>query len=60
MKVISCREGAAWDRGAGTTVHPTARVDRSILWDRVTVGAAATLVECIVADGVAVPAGATV
>ena len=58
VKVVSSREGAAWDRGAGTTVHPTARVDRSILWDRVTVGAAATLVECIVADGVAVPAGA--
>src|SRR5262245_19710558 len=35
-----------------------ARVDRSIIWDRVHVGAGAELVECIVTDDVHVPAGA--
>ena len=44
--------------GRGTTIDPTARVTRSILWDDVRVGAAATLDECIVTDGVTVPAGA--
>jgi hypothetical protein len=32
---------------------------RSILWDNVRLGAGATLDECIVTDGVDVPAGAT-
>jgi len=31
---------------------------RSVLWDRVTVGAGATLTECVVADGATIPAGA--
>jgi NDP-sugar pyrophosphorylase family protein len=44
--------------GRGTTIDPTARITRSILWDDVRVGAAATLDECIVTDGVTVPAGA--
>jgi mannose-1-phosphate guanylyltransferase len=43
--------------GRGTTIDPSARVTRSILWDDVQVGAGATLDECIVTDGVAVPAG---
>jgi NDP-sugar pyrophosphorylase family protein len=47
----------------GATAHraridPSARVTRSILWDDVVVHAGATLDQCIVTDGVAVPAGA--
>ena len=40
-------------------IEPSARVTRSILWDDVDVGAGAVLDECIVADGVRVPAGAS-
>lgn len=38
-------------------VAPTARLVRTILWDDVTVEADVELTECIVADGVRVPAG---
>jgi NDP-sugar pyrophosphorylase family protein len=41
-----------------TTVDPSARVTRSILWDDVHVAAGAIVDECIVTDGVAVPPGA--
>jgi NDP-sugar pyrophosphorylase family protein len=44
--------------GRGTTIDPSARVTRSILWDDVQVGGGATLDECIVTDAVTVPAGA--
>jgi NDP-sugar pyrophosphorylase family protein len=43
--------------GRQTNVHPTAVVERSSLWDDVTVEAGARLVECIVADGVRIPSG---
>ncbi|HMF96631.1 MAG TPA: sugar phosphate nucleotidyltransferase [Vicinamibacterales bacterium] len=43
--------------GRDTTIDPSARVTRSILWDDVRVGAGATLDECIVTDAVTVPAG---
>jgi NDP-sugar pyrophosphorylase family protein len=46
------------DIGRRTRVDPSARVNGSILWDDVEVGAGATLTDCIVADGVRVPAGA--
>ena len=41
--------------GQGARIDPSARVERSILWDDVTVGTGAMLRECIVADGVRVP-----
>jgi NDP-sugar pyrophosphorylase family protein len=43
--------------GARTTIAPSARVVRTILWDDVEVGAEASLTDCIVADGVRVPPG---
>ena len=43
--------------GERTVVHPTARVERSILWDDVTVGADCVVTGCVLADGVRVPAG---
>ena len=49
------REGR-W-RGRGTSISPSARVTRSILWEGVEVGDGAVLDACIVTDGVRVPAG---
>jgi len=43
--------------GERTVVHPTARVERSILWDDVTVGADCVVTGCVLADGVRLPAG---
>ncbi len=45
--------------GRGVRIDPSARVTHSILWDDVAVGAGAVLDECIVADRVQVPAGAS-
>jgi mannose-1-phosphate guanylyltransferase len=44
--------------GARATVARSARVVRSILWDDVQIADDASLTECIIADGVRVPAGA--
>jgi ADP-glucose pyrophosphorylase len=44
--------------GRGTRIEDTARVTRSILWDDVAVGRDAVVDECIVTDGVVIPAGA--
>jgi NDP-sugar pyrophosphorylase family protein len=54
--------GGAEDRGDVLTgdrasVHPGARVTRSVLWDDVAVADGATLDECVVTDGVRVPPG---
>jgi mannose-1-phosphate guanylyltransferase len=53
--LVAAREGVD-TTGAGTRVHATARVERSILWDDVEVGAGAVIRECVVTDGVRVPA----
>jgi NDP-sugar pyrophosphorylase family protein len=45
--------------GRRCDVAADARVARTILWDDVTVGSGAALVDCIVSDGVHVPAGAS-
>jgi len=42
--------------GRGARIDPAARVERSILWDDVEVGEGAVLRECVVTDGVRVPA----
>jgi NDP-sugar pyrophosphorylase family protein len=44
--------------GARVRIHPAARVEHSILWDDVEIGAEAVLNECIVTDRVSVPPGA--
>jgi len=44
--------------GARSRVDSSAVLVRTMLWDDVTVGAGAHLQDCIVADGVRVPAGA--
>jgi NDP-sugar pyrophosphorylase family protein len=44
--------------GRGAQIDPSARIVRSILWDDVRVGANAIVEDCILTDGVNVPAGA--
>ena len=44
--------------GRAGTIHPTARIARSILWDDVEVGANAVIEDCIITDRVHVAAGA--
>jgi len=44
--------------GRHVQIAPTARVSRSILWDDIEVSPGAVLDECVVTDGVRVPAGA--
>jgi mannose-1-phosphate guanylyltransferase len=43
--------------GARAEIDPTARLDRTILWDDVSIGPGVELGRCVVADGVRVPAG---
>ncbi|MGH9315022.1 MAG: sugar phosphate nucleotidyltransferase [Vicinamibacterales bacterium] len=45
-------------QGDNCTIDPAARVSRSVLWDRVRVGAGASIAECVVADDVVIPPGA--
>jgi mannose-1-phosphate guanylyltransferase len=52
---LAAREGTGLG-DAGTRIDPTARVERSILWNDVVVEAGAMLRECVVTDGVRVPA----
>jgi NDP-sugar pyrophosphorylase family protein len=44
--------------GVGTVVGASAKLVHSVLWDRVRVGARATLDRCVVADDVVIPPGA--
>jgi NDP-sugar pyrophosphorylase family protein len=53
--VIAARERRSL-LGARAEIAPDARVERSVLWDDVVVEAGAMLRECVVADGVRVPA----
>ncbi|HWI16966.1 MAG TPA: NDP-sugar synthase [Vicinamibacterales bacterium] len=57
---LAAREGVPLDRGRDCDVAADALLTNTILWDRVRVGAGATLVDCIVADDVIVPAGAKI
>jgi NDP-sugar pyrophosphorylase family protein len=57
-RTIAGQEGRPIDRGADCIIAANAVLTDSILWDRVRVGAGATLDECIVADDVVIPDGA--
>ena len=52
--LLAAREGS--DTSAGAEISPTARIERSILWDDVIVEDGAMLKDCVVTDGVRVPA----
>lgn len=54
---VARREDGGRLHGARVRIHPTARIEESILWDDVEVGAGAVLRQCIVTDGARVPAG---
>jgi NDP-sugar pyrophosphorylase family protein len=58
LRVAETERDAGSLYGAGCTIHPGARVTRSVLWDRVEVGDGASIVGCVVADDVAIPPGA--
>ncbi|MCX6551579.1 MAG: NDP-sugar synthase [Acidobacteria bacterium] len=58
LALASAENDPACLRGARVAVEPDARIARSILWDDVTVGPGCALDECVVADGVTIPAGA--
>ncbi len=45
--------------GLRSVVHPSARLERSVLWDDVTVGAGCIVTDCILADGVHLAEGTT-
>jgi len=51
-------EGDHLISGRGTHIDARARVVRSAVWDDVRIGPDAEITECIVADGVTIPAGA--
>lgn len=51
------REGVALQPGQGSRVDPTTRIERTVLWDNVTIGPDCELADCVVADGVTIPAG---
>ena len=46
--------------GLGSVVHPSARLERSVLWDDVTVGARCVVTDCVLADGVRLADGTIV
>lgn len=46
------------DSGTDTEVSPSARVEGSVLWDRVRIAENAEVIDCVVADGVVIEAGA--
>ena len=59
VQAVAAEEGCSpFSAGARSEVHPNARVERSILWDDVAVGADCVVTGCVLADGVRVPAGA--
>ena len=53
--LLGSREGRT-THGRNTRVHASARVEDSVLWDDVEVGEGTLLRQCIVTDGVRVPA----
>jgi len=55
---LAAREGRAPDRGHGCAIAPDATLTDTLLWNNVSIGAGASLLRCIAADGVTVPAGA--
>lgn len=56
---VAAAEGSdPWTPGRRFDVAPDARVERTIVWDDVTVGAGAEVVDSILADGVVIPPGA--
>jgi mannose-1-phosphate guanylyltransferase len=58
VATIAAREQRPYDIGEDCSIAPDARLERTVLWDRVTIGAGARLIDCVVTDDVTVPPGA--
>ena len=56
---LASTEGDRMASGVGVAIDASAVLRRTALWDRVTVGPGCHLEECIVCDGVVVPAAST-
>jgi NDP-sugar pyrophosphorylase family protein len=54
---LAAQDDGTLNPGTGSVVHPSASIERTIVWDDVDVGAGAILRECIVTDRVSVPPG---
>ena len=52
---FAARERSSASNGARASIHPSAQLHQTVLWDDVIVEAGAMLRECVVADGVRVP-----
>jgi NDP-sugar pyrophosphorylase family protein len=57
--LLSAREDGEASLGSRSRIDAGAHIEQSILWDDVEVGVGAVLRQCIVADGVRVPPGAS-
>jgi NDP-sugar pyrophosphorylase family protein len=55
--LLAGREASGPSVGRGGRIDPSARIDASVLWDDVAVGADVRLTRCVLTDGVHVPAG---
>jgi NDP-sugar pyrophosphorylase family protein len=60
VATIAGREHRPFDVGVDCRIAPDAHVSRSVLWDRVTIGAGAVVVNSVLADDVTIPDGARV
>lgn len=54
---LAAGEGDRLVSRTGTEIHPTARLNRTAVWDNVQIGADTVLNDCIVCDGARVSAG---
>jgi mannose-1-phosphate guanylyltransferase len=57
--LIDAKANGAGGRGERVRIDSTAHVSHSIVWDDIEISSHAALEDCIVTDGVSVPAGAT-
>jgi mannose-1-phosphate guanylyltransferase len=60
VATVARREQREFDIGADCSVAAGALIDRSVLWDRVTIGPGARVINSILADDVVIDAGARV
>ncbi len=56
---LAATEGNRLTAGAAARISESAHLSRTAVWDDVAIGDGASLVECVVADGARVPAGAS-
>jgi NDP-sugar pyrophosphorylase family protein len=56
---LAAAEGDRMTAGVGARISESAHLSRTAVWDDVTIGDGASLVECVVADGIRVPGGAS-